>query len=99
MHYLRRSLFFLSVQYTHLETTQFNWKFGTFTQFTFILQNSAHTAAMEKLWPVVLRLLICCKVLFGLLCLSAVVAGSDCPVPAPNDGDTDPRPPGSYSKK
>ena len=45
---------------------------------------SAHTAAMEKLWPVV------------LLCLSAVVAGCDqeyCSVPAPNDEDTDPCPP------
>ena len=37
-----------------------------------------------------------CEVLFGLLCLSAVVAGSDqehCSVPAPNDEDTDPCPP------
>ena len=38
---------------------------------------------MEKLWPVV------------LLCLSAVVVGSDqqhCSVPAPSDEDTDPCP-------
>ena len=37
-----------------------------------------------------------CEVLFGLLCLSTVVAGSDqehCSVPAPNDEDTDPCPP------
>ena len=36
------------------------------------------------------------EILFGLLCLSVVVAGSDqehCSVPAPNDEDTDPCPP------
>ena len=31
--------------------------------------------------------------MLGLLCLSAVVAGSDCPVLAPNDEDADPCPP------
>ena len=49
---------------------------------------------MEKCWLVVLFLL--CEVLFGLLCLSAVVAGNDqehCSVPAPSDEDTDPCPP------
>ena len=49
---------------------------------------------MEKCWLVVLFLW--CEVLFGLLCLSAVVAGSDqehCSVPAPNNEDTDPCPP------
>ena len=49
---------------------------------------------MEKCWLVVLFLRW--EVLFGLLCLSAVVACSDqehCSVPAPNDEDTDPCPP------
>ena len=44
----------------------------------------------------VLQLFIWCEVLVGLLCLSAVVAGSDqehCFVPAPSDEDTDPCPP------
>ena len=48
---------------------------------------------MEKCWQVVLQLFLWCEV---LLCLSAVVAGSDqeyCFVPAPNDEDTDPCPP------
>ena len=52
---------------------------------------SAHTAAMEILQLVVLFLW--CEV---LLCLSAVVAGSEqehCSVPAPSDEDTDPCPP------
>ena len=43
-----------------------------------------------------LQLFIWIEVLFGLLCLSAVVAGSDqehCFVPAPSDEDTDPCPP------
>ena len=51
---------------------------------------------MEVFQRVVLQLFIWCKVLFALLCLSAVVAGSDqqhCSVPAPNDEDTDPCPP------
>ena len=51
---------------------------------------------MENCWLVVLQLFLWCEVLFGLLCLSAVVAGSDqehCSVPAPNDEDTDPCPP------
>ena len=45
---------------------------------------------------VVFQMLIWCDVLFGLLYLPAVVAGSDqghCFVPAPNDEDTDPCPP------
>ena len=47
-------------------------------------------------WPTGLELFIWCKVLFGLLCLPAVAAGSDqehCFVPAPSDEDTDPCPP------
>ena len=51
---------------------------------------------MENCWLVVLQLFLWCEVLFGLLCLSAVVAGSDqehCSVPAPSDEDTDPCPP------
>ena len=54
------------------------------------------TAAMEKFWPVVLQLFLWCEVLFGLLCLSTVVVGTDlehCSVPAPSDEDTDPCPP------
>ena len=51
---------------------------------------------MERCWLVVLQLFLLCEILFGLLCLSAVVAGSDqqhCSVPAPSDEDTDPCPP------
>ena len=51
---------------------------------------------MENCLLVVLQLFLLCEVLFGLLCLSAVVAGSDqehCSVPAPSDEDTDPCPP------
>ena len=51
---------------------------------------------MEKRWLIVLQLFLWCEVLFGLLCLSAVVAGSDlehCSIHAPNDEDTDPCPP------
>ena len=51
---------------------------------------------MEKYWTVVLQLFLWCEVLLGLLCLSAVVAGSDqkhCSVPAPSDEDTDSCPP------
>ena len=51
---------------------------------------------MEMFRLVVFQMLIWCDVLFGLLCLPAVVAGSDqghCFVPAPNDEDTDPCPP------
>ena len=47
-------------------------------------------------WPTGLQLFIWCEVLVGLLCLAAVVAGSDqehCFVPAPSDEDTDPCPP------
>ena len=57
---------------------------------------------MEVFQRVVLQLFIWCKVLFALLCLSAVVAGSDqehCSVPAPNDEDTDPCPPWFIQKE
>ena len=50
-----------------------------------------YTATLEKF-----GLVIWCEVLVGLICLSAVVAGSDqehCFVPAPSDEDTDPCPP------
>ena len=63
---------------------------------------SAHTAAMEVFQRVVLQLFIWCEVLFALLCLSTVVAGSDqqhCSVPAPNDEDTDPCPPWFIQKE
>ena len=51
---------------------------------------------MEKFWLAVLQMFIWCEILLGLLCLSAVAAGSDqehCFVPAPSDEDTDPCPP------
>ena len=57
---------------------------------------------MEVFQRVVFQLFIWCKVLFGLLCLSTVVAGSDqqhCSVPAPNDEDTDPCPPWFIQKE
>jgi len=55
---------------------------------------------MEKCWLIALPLFLLCEVLFSLLCLSAVVAGSDCPVPAPiNDEDTDPCPPWFIQKE
>ena len=51
---------------------------------------------MEKCQLIVLLLFLLCEVLFSLLCLSAVVAGSDqqhCSIPAPNDEDAYPCPP------
>ena len=51
---------------------------------------------MEKFRLAVFQMFIWCEILFGLLCLPAVVAGSDqghCFVPAPSDEDTDPCPP------
>ena len=51
---------------------------------------------MEMFRLVFMQLFIWCEVLFGLLCLPAVVAGSDqehCFVPAPSDEDTEPCPP------
>ena len=62
----------------------------------YLLHESVHTAAMEVFQRVVLQLFLLYEILFGLLCLSAVVAGSDqehCSVPAPIDEDTDPCPP------
>ena len=57
---------------------------------------------MEVFQRGVLQLFLLYEILFALLCLSTVVAGSDqehCSVPAPNDEDTDPCPPWFIQKE
>ena len=61
-----------------------------------MVMGCTYTAAIEMFGLVILQLFIWCEVLVGLICLSAVAAGSDqehCFVPAPSVEDTDPCPP------